>query len=434
MLPFCREVARGGLREGNFPSLKIFFQVFSANLVHQHQVPEQKKALQLGGQFFCTLFASAKNKKVRNMIRFTTETATIYQQPQGTKKRTEKQKENAKNLRFQVPKDIKPEALVNWYLANIESLGFRAPQDLGEKELQEWLEKKQKAGYNGYISQKTAREVTRRISNLLEIAPAVNRLVTFVTLTLPSQQKHSDNFVKRYMLGEFLEYLQKEHQVKMYIWKAEAQKNGNIHFHIMADSFLDNVTKLRIKKQGLINKAWNAICAKYGYLDSYKQDRLKDYKEGKLTPDQVKWHKAFKFSVPNSTDVHKLKSKTKPEAYIVKYIAKPEPDRRAIEGRLIGSSDILKGVPNFKENENNSLEGFNTYYALEAMQREHPKDCKKIYIDSDHNLTRIKPYSEEKIIIEKYYYPPQLWKMYAPESHKKNRKKHFKEIARTIYA
>lgn len=368
------------------------------------------------------------------MIRFTTETATIYQVPKGTKVLSEKQKENSKKLRFQVPGHIKPEQLLTWYATNKDSLGFTAPQDLGELELKNWLEQKQKAGYNGFISKKTAREVTRRISNLLEVAPGGNRLVTFVTLTLPSKQQHSDNFIKRYLLGEFLEYIQKKQRVKNYIWKAESQKNGNIHFHILADSYLPNVARVSSRKQGRINEVWNVICKKYGYLDSYKADRKKDYAAGKLTADQIRWQKAFNFSVPNSTDVHPLKSKTKPEAYICKYVAKPEPDRRPIEGRLIGCSDLLKQIDNYTESENNTIEGFNSYYALERMQKKHPKDCKVIYIDADKLLTRVKPWNTENIIVEKYYFPPKLWKLYQPESHKLGRSQHFKNISKAIYA
>jgi hypothetical protein len=330
-------------------------------------------------------------RNYKEMIRYTTETATIYQR-QLPKERTEKQKENEKNL-------------------------------------------KRGGGFNGFVSEKTAREVTRRISNLLEIAAKGKRVVSFVTLTLPSVQKHDDNFIKRHLLGDFLQIIQKKYRVKNLIWKAEAQKNGNIHFHIMADSYLPNVARVRSKRQGRINEIWNNICCRYGYLETYKKDRLNDYRKGNLTEAQIHWHKAFNFSVPNSTDVHPLKSKTKPESYINKYIAKPEKDRRLIEGRIIGCTDQLKEVQSFTENENGTTSGWASYYALQSMAKHHPKEVKAIYIDIENRVYKgHKPPDEVHIIIEKYYYPPKLWDNYAPITHRDQRAQHFKSTAKTIYA
>jgi hypothetical protein len=343
----------------------------------------------LGAYFFMPYLQLQHNK--RAMIRYTTETATIYQR-QIPKERTEKQIENEKNL-------------------------------------------KRGGGFNGFVSEKTAREVTRRISNLLEIAAKGKRVVSFVTLTLPSVQRHDDNFIKRYLLGDFLQIIQRKYRVKNLIWKAEAQKNGNIHFHIMADSYLPNVARVTSRRQGRINEIWNNICFRYGYLETYKADRLKDYRKGNLTEAQIHWHKAFNFSVPNSTDVHPLKSKTKPESYINKYIAKPEKDRRQIEGRIIGCTDQLKEVENFIENENGTQTGWASYYALQLMAKHHPKEVKAIYIDVENRVFKgYKPPEDIHVIIEKYYYPPHLWDQYAPITHKDQRAQHFKNTAKIIYA
>jgi len=343
----------------------------------------------LGANFLLPYLQLQRNKK--EMIRYTTETATIFQR-QLPKERTEKQKENEKNL-------------------------------------------KRGGGYNGFVSEKTAREVTRRISNLIEIAPRGKRVVSFVTLTLPSTQKHDDNFIKRHLLGDFIQVIQKKYRVKNYIWKAEAQKNGNIHFHIMADSYLPNVARVASKRQGRINEIWNNICSRYGYLDTYKRDRLNDYRKGKLTEAQIYWQKKFNFSVPNSTDVHPLKSKTKPESYINKYIAKPEKDRRLIDGRIIGCSDQLKEIDSFTENENGTKTGWDAYYSLQEMAKRHPKEVKAIYIDVENRVYKgYKPPQDIHVIIEKYYYPPQLWDQYAPISHKNERAQHFNTRATTIYA
>ena len=59
--------------------------------------------------------------------------------------------------------------------------------------------------------------------------------LTFITLTLPSKQIHSDNDIKSKCLNQFLIELKKNYGVNRYIWKAEKQENNNIHFHIIAD-------------------------------------------------------------------------------------------------------------------------------------------------------------------------------------------------------
>jgi len=354
------------------------------------------------------------------MIRYTTESATVYQVPQSKKERTEAQKKNEDNLRFQGYKELTPAELDAWLLANPGQTVDEAPQKKGI--------------YNGFVSKKTAREVTRRISNLIEVAPKAGRIVNFTTLTLPSAQKHPDNFIKRYLLGDFLQIIKKKYKVVNFIWKAETQKNGNIHFHLLCDNWLPNEADVKKRRQGPINAIWNEICRRYGYLENYRADRLKDYFAGKMTKDQVKWHRAFNFSVPNSTDVHKLKDKAKPEAYICKYIAKPEPGRRLVEGRIIGSSDQLKEINSFWENENTTQAGFDSYYALQSMANNNSKDVLKIYIDSENRMYKHFRPPNVHIVIEKYYYPPKLWQEWAPPSHKINRYQHFKQTARTVYA
>jgi hypothetical protein len=203
----------------------------------------------------------------------------------------------------------------------------------------------------------------------------------------------------------------------------------------MADSYLPNKADVKRRRQGRINELWNSICARHGYLDNYKRDRIKQYMAGKMSEKAIKWNKAFNFSVPNSTDVHQLASQTRPEAYINKYISKPEPGRRIIEGRIIGSSEALKEITSFAENENNSQSGFNTYYALKQMAANNPKEVLALYIDTENKIyIGYRPPSHIHVIIEKYFYPPKLWEIWAPAEHKVARYQHFKQTARAVYA
>ncbi len=134
--------------------------------------------------------------------------------------------------------------------------------------------------------------------------------LTFITLTLPSKQIHSDNEIKSKCLNQFLIELKKNYGVSRYIWKAEKQENNNIHFHIIADKYI---------KWKEIRECWNRIVNKLGYVDRYESNMREFYKNGfrlsthskdKRTENQQK--KAFQTLVdnnyrnPNSTDIHAL--------------------------------------------------------------------------------------------------------------------------------
>ncbi|MGV4586845.1 rolling circle replication-associated protein, partial [Ornithobacterium rhinotracheale] len=62
-----------------------------------------------------------------------------------------------------------------------------------------------------------------------------DKYLSFVTLTLPSAQKHHDRVLRK-ILAKYLDHLKKVYGLKNYLWKAETQKNGNIHFHVLIDT------------------------------------------------------------------------------------------------------------------------------------------------------------------------------------------------------
>lgn len=137
--------------------------------------------------------------------------------------------------------------------------------------------------------------------------------INLITLTLPSAQAHPDKFIKNELLNEFLEWM-RYNGAKSYIWKAEPQKNGNIHFHITTNKFL-HWQKIRDK--------WNKICGKHGYIEPF--------------------YKQYGHINPNSTDVHSIKKVKKLAAYIAKYLTK-ESEIRPIEGRIWFLSTNLSAI------------------------------------------------------------------------------------------
>lgn len=147
-------------------------------------------------------------------------------------------------------------------------------------------------------------------------AEGFNVQPVFITLTLSYAQIQSDNYIKRNLLMRFIEEMKKEHNVSNYVWRAEPQINGSIHFHILADRFI---------KWQWVRKTWNEIQEKHDYIDAF---------------DQKHGHRN-----PNSTDIHGLRDVNNIAAYICKYMTKDKPVRK-IKGRIWGCSANLHKMKN----------------------------------------------------------------------------------------
>ena len=90
--------------------------------------------------------------------------------------------------------------------------------------------------------------------------------VNFITLTLSDRQQHSDHYIKQHMLAPFLKWMERSAGAVSYIWKAEAQDNGNIHFHITTNQFIHWKS---------VRSKWNKLLAKHGYCKVF-QDGTND--------------------------------------------------------------------------------------------------------------------------------------------------------------
>lgn len=115
--------------------------------------------------------------------------------------------------------------------------------------------------------------------------------VNFITLTLPSKQIHSDVDIFRSIFKPFIRWWRGKNPSLLYIWKAEKQDNGNLHFHITSNSFIHWRT-LRSK--------WNMCCESLGYVSRYAGND------------------------PNSTDVHSVRNIRRLPAYLASYMTKKD--------------------------------------------------------------------------------------------------------------
>lgn len=132
--------------------------------------------------------------------------------------------------------------------------------------------------------------------------------VNFVTLTIPQGETiPEDKFIKEKVFHPWIQYARKYFGLRNYIWKAETQANGMIHFHVTTDTFLHH-RKIRT--------SWNRILKREGLLETFTAK--------------------YGHEDPNSTDVHSVKNIQNLAAYLAKYFTKNDETRRKIKGRLWG--------------------------------------------------------------------------------------------------
>lgn len=144
------------------------------------------------------------------------------------------------------------------------------------------------------------------------------RYLVMLTLTLPSAQVHTDNEIKRDFLNNFLQSLKRKHPTIHYLWVAEKQKNGNIHFHIMLDRFVHFLEAQRM---------WNKVLSNGPYIQAFREK--------------------FNHSNPPSVKLTGQKKMENPAAYLTKYVTKAE-SSQPIQGHKWSCSDELLLIINIK--------------------------------------------------------------------------------------
>lgn len=153
------------------------------------------------------------------------------------------------------------------------------------------------------------------------------KTLKFVTLTLASDQIHSDNMIKEELLNQFLTELRQDYDLKNYLWKAEKQQNGSIHFHIVIDIFIH---------WSVIRKKWARIQEKLGYVSRFRNaikergfnyylERSRFYNPDlSLEKIQERWNKgeAENWENPPGTEIRNIENQKLASFYAAKYISK----------------------------------------------------------------------------------------------------------------
>lgn len=203
--------------------------------------------------------------------------------------------------------------------------------------------------YAGEITNHSSKRLKKTIDILLQLSPErmvynsvierlVSHTVAFITLTISAKERHLTPMEgHKLLLSKWLLRMKRKAGMTTYIWKAEYQKNGQLHYHITTPSWIPYYT---------IRDEWNNICSKAGFLTEY--------------------HKEHPGKMPNSTDVHKVYKIKNIQSYLVKYMSKKNENRPVVDpldkdenkkyGKVWDCSMNLKQAKYFSDSECNKLQ------------------------------------------------------------------------------
>lgn len=192
--------------------------------------------------------------------------------------------------------------------------------------------------HNFEISKKASSRIKEKVTWLYELAK--NKTVTttsgktlfsfkmnFITLTLPSSQCHTTAEITTNCLNQFFTECKQRFDLQNYVWRLEFQKNGNAHYHIATDTYIDYTSCKLI---------WNRCLDKLKYVTRYQEkmskisfaDYCRLFSENGKTPFNVLRERygrgtATRWQSPNTVDVRAVSNAKNISFYISKYITKP---------------------------------------------------------------------------------------------------------------
>ena len=172
-----------------------------------------------------------------------------------------------------------------------------------------------------------------------------NFRTSFITLTLPATQKHCTAEISKECFERFLTTLRNRLGMQNYVWKLEFQGNGNVHYHLITDTYVDYFFAL---------KHWNNIIEKLGYISAYQSKMqglsFADYRaqysnngevDIKTLAARYEAGRRTKWREPNSVDVKVVRTDGNLRYYLAKYFAK---EKRAGSGNALDNEDNSFGL------------------------------------------------------------------------------------------
>lgn len=198
-------------------------------------------------------------------------------------------------------------------------------------------EQRQKA-YSGSLSSGARKRLRKAINLFCQATPTkfVSNPYTgarypfrfgFLTLTIADTAKnHTAAETYKACLEPLIQWLRRTLKIKMYVWVAELQKRGQIHYHMLLPDF--------VPWQEIRNK-WNYYQLRAGYLDGFREK--------------------YGHSDPNSIDIHATKKIKNAEQYLSKYLTKGGNVDVPQSGKVWDCSDNLKNAKFFEHTYSNEI-------------------------------------------------------------------------------
>lgn len=158
--------------------------------------------------------------------------------------------------------------------------------------------------YSGQLKNGTKKRLAKAIDLLVQSAKLqtfyhpildkmINHRLSFITLTVANSTNITARDAYNELLTHFLQWFRRTMKVTTYVWKAEVQERGQIHYHITTPSYIE-WQKIKDK--------WNTLQQSAGLLTNY-------YNE----------HHHYS---PNSTDIHEVKHIKNLAGYLIKEFCK----------------------------------------------------------------------------------------------------------------
>jgi len=196
--------------------------------------------------------------------------------------------------------------------------------------------------HNFELSKKASSRIKEKVSWLYELSksktvipsigkPLYSFKMNFITLTLPSIQQHTTAEITSICLNQFLTECKAKFNLQNYVWRLEFQKNGNAHYHIATDSYIDYTSCKLI---------WNRCLNKLGYVARYQEKMqgltFEMYREMYNNDGNVHFNTlrerfgrgcATRWDSPNTVDVRCVGNAKNIAFYISKYITKKSDEK-----------------------------------------------------------------------------------------------------------
>lgn len=150
--------------------------------------------------------------------------------------------------------------------------------------------------------------------------------MNFLTLTMPAKQEHTSAEITKQCLNQFITECTQRFSLKNYVWRLEFQKNGNAHYHLATDCFIEywqcrSIWNRCLEKLGYVSKYQNANIGQT-FSEYLRKNPVTEKNTFEVLKTRFSYGCATRWSQPNSVSVVCVTNAKNISFYIAKYITK----------------------------------------------------------------------------------------------------------------